>query len=93
MAHKIHLNSHVRKQQIPEQIADHTCENCPGFVTVFKIPQKHLKKVVVDCHKSEYPPPPLNKALEDQIIRDFCVDTSPSNFEESGCAVCGRLVQ
>jgi len=24
-------------------------------------------------------------------VSDFCADTSPEIFEESGCAVCGKL--
>jgi hypothetical protein len=25
------------------------------------------------------------------IVSDFCADTSPDVFEETGCAVCGKL--
>jgi hypothetical protein len=36
------------------------------------------------------PCPPSPTQIE-QIINDFCDDTSPSAVEESGCAVCGQL--
>ncbi|TFK58514.1 hypothetical protein BDN72DRAFT_741391, partial [Pluteus cervinus] len=38
-----------------------------------------------------FPPRPLSQPLIDRVITDFCQDTSPVSFEESGCAVCGRL--
>ena len=55
------------------------------------------------CHKSEdaseqdkapkqlYHPPPLSSDLAHTIIMDFCDNSKPSCFEESGCAVCGQL--
>ena len=41
---------------------------------------------------ASFPPPPLSKKLQSQIVCDFCVDADPSQFQESGCAVCGQLV-
>jgi len=41
--------------------------------------------------KSQFPPSQLTKSLQNQIISEFCQDTSPSAFQEAGCAVCGRL--
>jgi len=41
--------------------------------------------------KSQFPPPQLTKSLQNQIISEFCQDTSPTIFQEAGCAVCGRL--
>ena len=38
-----------------------------------------------------FPPPPPSDKLMQKIITGFCKDTHPSCFEESGCAVCGRL--
>lgn len=38
-----------------------------------------------------FPPPPPSKELLHKIIADFCADTSPAAFVESGCAVCAEL--
>jgi hypothetical protein len=38
-----------------------------------------------------FPPNPPSSDLCQQIVSDFCVDTSPEVFEEAGCAVCGKL--
>jgi hypothetical protein len=46
--------------------------------------QKHRQKTL-------FPPCPLSKQLQHKIINDFCVDTSPEMFMESGCAICGCL--
>jgi len=50
-------------------------------------------------HKTDYwskkevmfPPAPLSADLGQQIVSDFCADTSPEVFEETGCAVCEKL--
>ena len=34
--------------------------------------------------------PPSAKLCQ-KIVSDFCADTSPDVFEETGCAVCGKL--
>ena len=39
----------------------------------------------------KFPPNPPSTDLCQQIVSDFCADTSPERFEESGCAVCGKL--
>ena len=41
----------------------------------------------------KFPPLPPSSELCQKIISDFCVDTSPEVFEETGCAVCGKLTQ
>ena len=38
-----------------------------------------------------FPPPPPSSSTIEQIVHDYCADTSPSMFQESGCAVCGQL--
>ena len=52
-----------------------------------KLSQKHYqsKKDV------KFPPLPPSAKLCQNIISDFCADTSPNVFEEAGCAVCGKL--
>ena len=40
---------------------------------------------------AEFPPTPVNNELSQNIIGDFCADSSLSVLNESGCAVCGRL--
>src|ERR1700730_10435005 len=39
----------------------------------------------------KFPPNPPSTDLGQQIVSDFCADTSPRVFEEAGCAVCGKL--
>ena len=39
----------------------------------------------------KFPPSPLSSELCQNIVLDFCADTSPETFEEAGCAVCGKL--
>ena len=38
----------------------------------------------------DFPPPP-SKDLQETIALNWCEDTSPDNFMEGGCAVCGQL--
>jgi hypothetical protein len=38
-----------------------------------------------------FPPAPPSAELCQNIVSDFCADTSPDVFEETGCAVCGKL--
>ena len=38
-----------------------------------------------------FPPAPLDKPLSQNILNSACEAMSPSEFEESGCAVCGQL--
>jgi hypothetical protein len=39
----------------------------------------------------KFPPLPPSAKLCQNIVSDFCADTSPDVFEEVGCAVCGKL--
>jgi hypothetical protein len=39
----------------------------------------------------KFPPAPPSAELCQNIISDFCADTSPEAFEEAGCAVCEKL--
>ena len=38
-----------------------------------------------------FPPAPPSKDLLETVIRNFCSATSPKQFVEAGCAVCGQL--
>ena len=39
----------------------------------------------------EFPPDPPSTDLYHKIVSDFCADTSPDVFEETGCAVCWEI--
>ncbi|KAF8220050.1 hypothetical protein L208DRAFT_1543240 [Tricholoma matsutake] len=39
-----------------------------------------------------FPPPPATKELGETIVREWCKESRPSLLEESGCAVCAKLV-
>jgi hypothetical protein len=53
--------------------------------------QDNYSAVQKHRQKNLFPPCPLSKKLQHKIINDFCDDTSPKMFMESGCAVCGCL--
>ncbi|KAJ4464445.1 hypothetical protein C8J55DRAFT_442373, partial [Lentinula edodes] len=38
-----------------------------------------------------FPPPPISKSHMALVIDKWCKSSSPVNFEEAGCAVCGQL--
>lgn len=52
---------------------------------------KHLIADLVPANSSSFPPLPPTKYKIADIVGSFCSATHPSNFEESGCAVCGQL--
>jgi hypothetical protein len=39
----------------------------------------------------KFPPSPPSLQLQHKMINDFCLETSPNLFIESGCTVCGKL--
>ena len=44
-----------------------------------------------NAEDDKFPPRPPVQSEAEQIIKNFTKATSPKNFEESGCAVCGAL--
>jgi len=48
--------------------------------------KKYQKKL-----ETNFPPKPLSFFLQYKIASNFCKDTSPQAFEESGYTVCGKL--
>jgi len=52
-----------------------------------KLSQKHYQSK----KDEKFPPAPPSAKLCQNIVLDFCADTSPDMFEEAGCAVCGKL--
>ncbi len=44
----------------------------------------------IDSH-AEFPPKSSTEILQHKIITNYCEDMNPSNYDESGCAVCGGL--
>ena len=55
---------------------------------------KHINLASVNKynHKHQFPPCAPSEKLQQTIAYDFCEDTSPNMFTESGCAVCGKLI-
>ncbi len=41
--------------------------------------------------QAKFPPPPCSFDLECTIIKNACKRMDPVNFEEVGCAICGKL--
>jgi hypothetical protein len=72
----LHLNA-VKKNQA----------NNPDYKT------SHLNAVKKSQEKQStlFPPISPSESLQHTIISNFCKDTSPEQFMESGCTVCGRL--
>ena len=50
-------------------------------------PTNELRKI--QAH--EFPPSPPPCDLKESVIQGWCRDSSPENFIEGGCAVCGQL--
>jgi hypothetical protein len=44
------------------------------------------------AREKKIPPPVPSTQLQETIISNWCSETSPENFIEGGCAVCGQLV-
>jgi hypothetical protein len=51
-----------------------------------------MKEELDKSDEQSFPPPPPSIELKETIICNWCRDTSPECFQESGCAVCGQLV-
>jgi hypothetical protein len=89
-----HLNSVKKHQQ--EHAEEYKLNN---LKSVKKYQQEHpedyrkrnLESVKKYQNKVQFPPEVLSKNLQYKIITDFVNDMSPTEFEESGCAVCGKL--
>lgn len=106
--HDIRFTSRDRKPALINLFADHGCDICAQYVSLFKshdpVPSKRecnreykrksrqkLKEEKETPSKSKFPPCPPSSSQTEQIVNNFCADTSPSAIEESGCAVCGQL--
>ena len=91
------------KASLLESLQDHTCISCPAYVAVFEeiksaksgkdrmaaLRQRRLQNLTPK--PINFPPAPLTKELESDIISGFAKDIEVENFLESGCAVCGQL--
>jgi len=55
-------------------------------ISNLKSVKKYQKQI-----ETNFPPKPLTSHLQHKIASNFCKDTSPQAFEESGCAICGKL--
>jgi hypothetical protein len=75
---KVKANKMKTKSQAKEK--DFVVDNKPADSNIEKYQEMH-----------QFPPKPPTERLKNKIIRDWHRDTSPSVFEESGCAVCGQL--
>jgi hypothetical protein len=53
--------------------------------------KKSSQKHYLSKKDVKFPPAPPSADLCQQIVSEFCADTSPDAFEETGCAVCGKL--
>ena len=56
-----------------------------------KYHKANLESVKKYQEQKSFPPAPASKKLQHTIISNFCKETSPYQFMESGCAVCGKL--
>ncbi|KAJ7305399.1 hypothetical protein DFH08DRAFT_721191, partial [Mycena albidolilacea] len=56
-----------------------------------KVDLVHKKRPNTTSLSSDFPPPPASRELRHSVITEMCADFAPAAFEESGCAVCGRL--
>jgi len=77
------------KVGIPETIP-FVWKSLKGKIIIIKTAQKKKKNKPCTV-PSAFPPRPASDRLVHRIISGFCKDTSPSHFEEAGCAICGQL--
>ena len=100
--HNIHYRQKDRKPVLKDLFTKHQCDVCEQYASIFEncgakkgLPTatEGVKTVHISEHEPDnrFPPAPPSRQLVEQIVNDFCADTSPSTFEESGCAVCGQL--
>ena len=60
----------------------------------FEYQESHKRSSQKHCQSKKdagFPSSPPSAELCQNIVSDFCADTSPDVFEETGCAVCGKL--
>ena len=80
-------NSELYKAAHLQAIKNHQAKNPKAFKSSnLESVKKYQKKL-----ETNFPPKPLSSLLQHKIASNFCKDTSPQAFEESGCAVCGKL--
>jgi len=101
--HNIRYRQKDRKPMLKDLFTKHQCDVCESYASVFE--NCEVKKGPptttggeTTVHTSsehepdnKFPPSPPSRQQVEQIVNDFCADTSPSTFEESGCAVCVQL--
>ena len=81
---KVYRNAHKTALAAHDKVRNKTEER--------KILQRKTKrKGYWASQKIVFPPLPLSSELSYTIASDFCDDTSPAKFVESGCAVCAKL--
>jgi hypothetical protein len=88
--HNIIFHREVRKPALQKLFTDHNCNVCKKHASVFESCDIETRENASES-LSKFPPSPTTCPQIEQIVNDFCADTSSSTFEESGCAVCGRL--
>ena len=87
--HAVVPNSHCQKtwyQNYKENHAEYNMQ--PEYQASHR---KLAHKSYWSKKDAEFPPNPPSTDLCQKIVSDFCADTSPDVFEETGCAVCGKL--
>ena len=53
--------------------------------------KKSKQKYYLSKKDVKFPPSPPSAELCQNIVSNFCADTSAEVFEEAGCAICGKL--
>jgi hypothetical protein len=90
----------TNKIKIFDLFTQHEGSCCKNYVTVFSplnLKPKSDSQSMVDMsgvipqNSVKFPPSPPSSELRKKIIRDFCADTAPPKFEETGCAVCSLI--
>ncbi|KAF5381451.1 hypothetical protein D9757_009019 [Collybiopsis confluens] len=68
--------------------APHFSDNKNSALTPDSVAASSTNEPTVD---EEFPPPPTSQSQINNAIRHWCKASSPENFEETGCSVCGQL--
>jgi hypothetical protein len=77
-------------QKNKEKRAEYDKQRYPNL-NIKSLNKKSSQKHYWSKKDVKFPPNPPSAELCQNIVSDFCADTSPEMFEEAGCAVCGKL--
>jgi hypothetical protein len=98
--HRIEARGRATVATLRQCFKDHVCETCDSLTTVLAVEAAttnepiavpHFVTTEPPQHLEVFPPQPLNRSQEQQILLAACQSMDKRFIEESGCAICGIL--